>query len=328
MTVVARRIAWRFDPEPAYSSCWGEPVLRVVEDRDPPNAGTEAEQALVACWDRLTKPLPLLGGTAMAETVDGRVLLAAQLESRMPWMAPLAELIERECRLALALGRPWLLLPPVLLLGAPGVGKSYAASLIAQLSGCGHDRLDLAGISDNRTLEGTGRGWSTPLPSWPVTVIDRTRCANPLLLVDEIDKAGGSDKSGRPLDTLLAMTEPSTARSYPDRALDAVVNLGECSWIMCANTVDTLPRPLLSRVEVISVAGPRASHADAAIDGVLGDLVRSWGIPPDALPPLPRSTRRVLADSVAGSGSLRLLRRQLRAIVAALVCEPSHRRLS
>jgi len=307
------------------------PTMCVVDEIAPEREladGVKYEKSLAERWAALTAPLPLEGGAAMAETADGGVLLASQLRARAPWHDRLAEIVEEDCRLSLAVGQPWLRLQPLLLVGPPGTGKSYWAHLLARLSGCGTGTLDMAGSSDSRTLEGTARGWTNAIPAWPLTVIDAVRTANPVLVVDEIEKAGGSDRHGWPLDALLGMLEPSTAARYYDRCLLGRADLSQCSWIATANSLDGLPRPLLSRLRVIEVSGPEAHHADAVIDAVLADLARSWHLSPDMLPVLPGSTRRILRDGLAETGSVRLLARQLRTAMAALMTQRGRGRLT
>lgn len=151
------------------------------------------DNTLAITWARLTDRLPLKGMAGMAETADGGLLVTRQLMARMPWLEQFAESLERELKLQLAIGKPWFWMPPTMLVGPPGVGKSHAARLIGQLSGCAVATLDVGGTSDNRALEGTARGWSSTQPCWPLVTIHNTRCANPVLVLDEIDKAAGSD---------------------------------------------------------------------------------------------------------------------------------------
>lgn len=302
-------------------------VRRITPEREV-KAGVEFEQSLVSRWHRLTTPLELKGAAAMVETTDGGILLARQLAARMPWLERWAEQVEAELRLQLAVGRPWLQLPPTLLVGPPGVGKSHAARLLARLSGCGTAALDLAGSSDNRILEGTARGWTNTRPCWPLEVVDRTACANPLLVVDEVDKAGGSDRNGRPVETLLAMLEPTTARRYHDSCLLADADISACSWVLTANATATVPKPLLSRLSVLEVPPPTGAHAEILLDGLEADLAAEWEVPSGALPKLPQSVRRQLLTGFETRGSVRLLRRQLRHALAHLLHGSGWLRLS
>jgi ATP-dependent Lon protease len=89
----------------------------------------------------------------------------------------------------------------------------------------------------------------------------RTRCANPVLLVDEVDKARGSE-NGDIMATLLGMLEPETARAWFDSCLLAPVDLSQISWVLTANTILTLQRPLLSCLRVITVGYPAPETFD------------------------------------------------------------------
>lgn len=118
---------------------------------------------------------------------------------------------------------------------------------------------------------------------------------------------------------LLGMLEAGTARRYPDTGLGVEVDISACSWIATANTLEGIPRPLLSRLDVVEVAPPGRAHAEALIDGILADLARGWGVETDAPPVLPRSARRTIADALEATGSARLVVRQVRTALATLL---------
>src|SRR3546814_17372291 len=93
-------------------------------------------------------------------------------------------------------GIPWVRFRPFLLVGPPGCGETRLARRIGQFTGAGSNLLSVGGSSDNRMLQGTARGWRSADPSFPLLAIMRTEIANPLLIVDEIDKAAVGSNHG------------------------------------------------------------------------------------------------------------------------------------
>ncbi len=303
------------------------PQMTVVKTILPDGRSLTDEESLVTRWERLTQPMDLHGATAMGATVDEGMVLTSQLAVRMPWLEPLPETIEASLKVQMAVGRPWLTMPPTLLLGPPGCGKSHAGRLIGRLSGCAVATLDLAGMTDNRLLEGTSRGWTNTQPCWPLIVMAGSGCANPVLVVDELEKAGGSARQGRPHDTLLGMLEPSTARVYGDRCLLAAADISQCSWIFTANSLEGVSRPLLSRLTVIEVKPPTAAHFEVIVDGIIGDLARGWELPVSAMPLLQRSTMKLLRDDLDRHRSIRRLVRLVEAAIGSSLGRQKRRAL-
>lgn len=112
----------------------------------------------------------------------------------------------------------------------------------------------------------------------------RTGTGNPVIVIGELEKAGGSDRNGRLHDTLLALLEPETAVAWPDECLQASRDLSQVSWVCTANTVTGFPAPLLSRVRIIHTGTPHPAHWPALLEGLRRDLAEDLGVPLDALP--------------------------------------------
>ncbi len=276
-------------------------------------------------YGALAKPLPLAGDFSLNAAVDFAMIAA--LRKEFPWMVLAVEAIEDQMRLSAALDGGSLRLRPMLLVGPPGGGKTRFALRLAELSGCGYGMLNAAGSTDNRLLAGTARGWATASPCLPAQVMTRTRCANPLIVIDEIEKASPETRNGRVQDTLLTMLEPASARAWPDEGLVTHLDLSRVNWLLTANSLEGLSAPLLSRLDVVEVGCPGPGHFEALLAGILRDLAADFGRPEDDLPRLAPEERALLQTGF-GKG---LSPRRLRAAVMRLLARglrphagPSH----
>jgi ATP-dependent Lon protease len=204
-----------------------------------------------------------------------------------------------------------------------GTGKTRFARRVAQLLGTGHGELGVGGVSDNRLLEGTARGWRNAQPCWPLLIMRQSKTANPVLLVDEIDKAMAS-RDGDVKATLLGMLEPETARSWFDSCLLAPADLSQISWVLTANSVETLPRPLLGRLRIVRVEHPGLDAFEVIFAGILRDIATELSIDCRDLPALPDKVVAVLQIGFMRGAGVRELKRAVEAALAR--AEPVPRR--
>lgn len=212
-------------------------------------------------------------------------------------------------------GRPYAVLRPTVLVGSPGAGKSRLAARLAHHLGLGLWRVD--GTHDNgASIGGLGRRWASTEPCHPLIAMARHCIANPVMLVDELEKATTRTDYGRLWDALLPMLESETARTYPDPALQTEVDLSHVSWLATANTVHGLPGPLLDRLRVVEVPKPEAHHLEALVAPVLTGIAASRDLDASWLPALDGDELALVRRSWGG-GSIRRLTRLVEAVVAA-----------
>jgi hypothetical protein len=273
----------------------------VLKPFDPPNDRPEWQG-----YQPLTMPMPL-----QPVPRDALARLAALAEAAPSFAGPLAE-IRRALALSAHAGRPAPRLRPILLVGPPGVGKTWFARRVAEALDLPFGALNLGGATDNRCLQGTARGWSAATPAWPVAELARLGTPNPVLFLDEVEKAGGQrEGNGRAHDTLLAMVEPESAAEWFDECLRTGADLRHIVWIMAANETRGIPAPLLSRLSVHEVAPPPASAFAQIVAGLREGVAASLGCRPDDLPALEAETEAALRRSFARHRNLRRLRAQL-----------------
>jgi hypothetical protein len=130
-------------------------------------------------YSALTDELPLAGAGAMHCVANGELAITAYLRAKAPWHEPVIALLDEQWRLQLWLGRPWISFRPLLLLGPPGCGKSHLARMIAEKAAVGSSALSLAGVADSTTVEGTPRGFTSTMPSFPALIMSQHRTDRP-----------------------------------------------------------------------------------------------------------------------------------------------------
>ncbi|WP_298671505.1 AAA family ATPase [uncultured Sphingomonas sp.] len=272
-------------------------------------------------WDRLTVPLRLAGADAMRPDGHGQLPRLAALATEAPWSRQLVGDVERQLRAQVALGRPWINFDPLLLVGEPGAGKTWFARRLGAALDLDSATLELGSTSDDRMLSGTARGWSSAQPAWPLIVMADNHCANPLLILDELDKAGGSQRSGHPHRALLAMLDRASSVAWHDQYLLTDCDLSHVNWIACANDLSPIPRPLLSRFHVIEVPKLGADDFDALLTSVIRETAKRWEVPVTMLPDLPVGAVTLLRDRFARHPSIRALARDTRALLTAALAD-------
>ncbi|GAQ06582.1 lon protease homolog, mitochondrial [Aspergillus lentulus] len=196
------------------------------------------------------------------------------------------------------------------LVGPPGVGKTSIGKSIARALNRQYYRFSVGGLTDVAEIKGHRRTYVGALPGRIIQALKKCQTENPLILIDEVDKIGRGHQ-GDPSSALLELLDPEQNSSFLDHYMDVPVDLSKVLFVCTANVTDTIPRPLLDRMELIELSGYVADEKMAIAERYLAPAARELTGLKDVDVNLQKDAIEELIKSYARESGVRNLKKQI-----------------
>jgi len=250
----------------------------------------------------LARKLPFSGQMPHA------AVFAQEFKQKFPWAPGLARYLQGQLAQAQINGSRRLVVRPLLLVGPPGCGKTTMAEWLTKRLGLYSVTIPVGGTSDSAGLVAVSRSWATAQPSAPLGAFMEGCVANPVLILDEIDKTTpeAGARNGSVSAALLSLMSPSDG-GYRDAWLQANIDVSYISWLATANSLSAIPAHLQDRFIIQPVPAPKEEHFDVILSGVSERYANKMRIDPRFLPFLSKTDISWLKKAFLDGGSIRSL---------------------
>ena len=231
-----------------------------------------ANEALRALYEKMLR----IGGQRFAVKPSALPEMNALFEE-LPNFGAVLEHIRRQLALCVD-SQDDVELPPILLLGDPGIGKTHFARRISQLLGTGYGFVPMSSLTAGWVLSGASSQWKNAKPGKVFETFLNGEYANPVMVVDELDKTS-SDGQYDPLGALYELLETKTAMRFVDEFAEIPIDASGAVWFATANDASRIPDPLLNRMNVYEIDPPDAEGSARIATSLYREIREShdWG---------------------------------------------------
>jgi ATP-dependent Lon protease len=280
------------DLQPIYSVA---AVDRALEDR-----AAQKNEGLKGWYDRMRE----LGGSRYIIKPSTHTAVDDLYEASPNFQDVIGDL-KKFLALAVAGNEP-VQFTPILLIGEPGLGKTWFARKLAHALGTGFEFVSMSSLTAGWVLTGASAQWHNARPGKVAQTLIDGDYANPVVVLDEVDKAGG-DHRYDPMGALYTLLERDTAATFKDEFIDVDIDASHILWIATANDDAAIPEPILNRMNVYVIERPDHEGSRRIALAVYRDILDAhhWPFPPEpsegvlerlaAIPP--RDMKKLLLDA-------------------------------